>query len=83
MSRPISMKVVKRDGTKEDVSFDKVLTRIRRCAGQKEQEKADCIPMEPLDVNPDLIAQRTLARIHDGVKTSDLDELAAQLASTR
>ena len=80
MSRPISMKVVKRDGTKEDVSFDKVLTRIRRCAGQMAQEKPDCIPMEPLDVNPDLIAQRTLARIHDGVKTSDLDELAAQLA---
>ena len=94
MSRPISMKVVKRDGTKEDVSFDKVLTRIRRCAGLEvaaglllsnnqatsEQEKSESIPMDPLDVNPDLIAQRTLARIHDGVKTSDLDELAAQLA---
>ena len=96
MSRPISMKVVKRDGTKEDVSFDKVLTRIRRCAGlevvdkllpsnsstnqSSEQDTPECIPMEPLDVNPDLIAQRTLARIHDGVKTSDLDELAAQLA---
>ena len=80
MSRPISMKVVKRDGTKEDISFDKVLTRIRRCAGQKEQEKPDCIPMDLLDVNADLIAQRTLARIHDGVKTSDLDELSAQLA---
>lgn len=90
------MKVVKRDGTKEDVSFDKVLTRIRRCAGlevvdkllpsnsstnqSSEQDTPECIPMEPLDVNPDLIAQRTLARIHDGVKTSDLDELAAQLA---
>jgi len=61
------MQVVKRDGSREDVSFDKVLLRIRKCA-------------ETLDVNPTLIAQKTLSRIHDGVKTSELDELAAQLA---
>jgi ribonucleoside-diphosphate reductase alpha subunit len=63
----ISMQVVKRDGSKEDVSFDKVLNRIR-------------IAAEGLEVNPTLIAQRTLARIYDGVKTSELDELAAQLS---
>ena len=63
----ISMQVLKRDGSKEDVSFDKVLNRIRKSA-------------ENLDVNPTLIAQRTLMRIYDGVKTSELDELAAQLA---
>ena len=61
------MQVLKRDGSKEDVSFDKVLTRIRKSA-------------ENLDVNPTLIAQRTLLRIYDGVKTSELDELAAQLS---
>ena len=63
----ISMQVLKRDGSKEDVSFDKVLSRIRNSS-------------EKLDVNPTLIAQRTLLRIYDGVKTSELDELAAQLA---
>ena len=63
----MSMQVLKRDGSKEDVSFDKVLTRIRKSA-------------ENLDVNPTLIAQRTLLRIYDGVKTSELDELAAQLS---
>ena len=63
----ISMQVLKRYGSKEDVSFDKVLNRIRKSA-------------ENLDVNPTLIAQRTLMRIYDGVKTSELDELAAQLA---
>ena len=63
----ISMQVVKRDGSKQDVSFDKVLSRIR-------------IAAEGLEVNPTLIAQRTLARIYDGVKTSELDELAAQLS---
>ena len=63
----ISMQVLKRDGSKEDVSFDKVLNRIRKSA-------------DKLDVNSTLIAQRTLLRIYDGVKTSELDELAAQLS---
>jgi len=61
------MQVVKRDGSKEDVSFDKVLNRIR-------------IAAKDLEVNPTLIAQRTLLRIYDGVKTSELDELASQLS---
>lgn len=63
----ISMQVIKRNGSKEDVSFDKVLNRIQSVA-------------EGLEVNPTLIAQRTLLRIYDGVKTSELDELAAQLS---
>ena len=63
----ISMQVVKRNGSKEEVSFDKVLNRIRLAA-------------DGLEVNPALIAQRTLMRIYDGVKTSELDELAAQLS---
>ena len=63
----ISMKVVKRNGQLEDVSFDKVLRRIQ-------------IAAENLEVNSTLIAQRTLLRIYDHVKTSELDELAAQLS---
>ena len=57
----ISMQVVKRNGRVEAVSFDKVQKRIQIASGG-------------LDVNPTLIAQRTLARIYDGVKTSELDE---------
>ena len=63
----ISMNVVKRNGKLEPVSFDKVLYRIQTAA-------------TGLEVNPTLIAQRTLLRIYDGVKTSELDELAAQLS---
>ena len=66
----ISMKVVKRNGTFEDVSFDKVLTRIQ-------------LASKDLEVNPTLIAQRTLLRIYDGVKTSELDELAAEMCTQR
>ena len=62
-----SMKVVKRNGDQEDVSFDKVLHRIQ-------------IAAEGLNVDAALIAQRTVLRIHDGIKTTELDELAAQLA---
>lgn len=61
------MNVVKRNGELEVVSFDKVLNRIQLAAAG-------------LEVNPTLIAQRTLLRIYDGVKTSELDELAAQLS---
>jgi ribonucleoside-diphosphate reductase alpha chain len=61
------MQVVKRNGHVEAVSFDKVQNRIQTAS-------------DGLDVNPTLIAQRTLARIYDGVKTSELDELAAQLS---
>lgn len=61
------MQVTKRNGNLEDVSFDKVLTRIRKAS-------------DNLEVDPVLISQRVISRIYQGVRTSDLDELAANLA---
>ena len=63
------MHVIKRDGMKEPVSFDKVLRRIQKAS-------------RGLSVHPDALAQRVLSQIFDGVKTTDLDELAAQLAAS-
>jgi ribonucleoside-diphosphate reductase alpha subunit len=63
------MKVIKRNGSKEDVSFDKVLQRIRKAA-------------RGLQVNPDALAQQVLTQLIDGVRTSELDELTAQLAAS-
>ena len=58
--------VTTRSGTKEPVSFDKVLTRIQGLA-------------KGLDhVNPDLVAQKVCSQIADGIKTSELDEFAAE-----
>ena len=58
--------VTKRDGSKVPVSFNEVLTRIQRLA-------------EGLDhVNPDLVAQKVCSQIQTGIKTSDLDEFAAE-----
>ncbi len=66
---PFSMQVAKRDGTRESVSFDKVLSRVRKAS-------------RGLEVNPDALAQQVLSQIVDGVKTSELDELTAQLAAS-
>ena len=66
---PYSMLVLKRDGRKETVSFDKVLGRVRKAS-------------KGLAVNPDALAQQVLAQIFDGVKTSELDELTGQLAAS-
>lgn len=63
------MRVIKRDGKNESVSFDKVLRRMQKIA-------------KGLEVQPDAIAQKVLSQIYDGVKTSELDELAAQLAAS-
>ena len=63
------MQVVKRDGTPEKVAFDKVLARIRKAS-------------RSLIVNPDILAQQVLSRIVDGIKTSELDELTAQMAAS-
>jgi ribonucleoside-diphosphate reductase alpha chain len=64
-----SMQVVKRDGRKENVSFDKVLERVQRAS-------------ETLNVNPTALTQKILSQIYDGVKTTELDELTSQLAAS-
>jgi len=64
------MRVVKRNGDKEPVSFDKVLRRIQSI----------CPDLPGVDAHN--IAQKVCSRIFDGVKTTDLDELAAQMCST-
>jgi ribonucleoside-diphosphate reductase alpha chain len=63
------MQVLKRNGISQPVAFDKVLGRVRKAA-------------RGLQVNPDALAQQVLAQIVDGVKTSELDELTAQLSAS-
>jgi ribonucleoside-diphosphate reductase alpha chain len=62
------MQVVKRDGRRVDVSFDKVLQRITRAS-------------KGLSVNPAAVAREVLSQIYDGVKTTELDEFAATLCA--
>lgn len=64
-----SMHVLKRNGNREAVSFDKVLSRVRKAA-------------RGLSVNPDALSQQVLTRIYDGVPTTQLDELTAANAAS-
>ena len=67
------MKVQKRDLNYEDVSFDKILTRIKLlCISDEFPDK--------LNIDPTIIAQKVCSEIYDGVTTSTLDELSSQIA---
>ena len=63
------MRVLKRNNEYEDVSFDKVLMRLKNLSSD-------------LNINVSEIAQKVCVRIYDGVKTCELDELAAYLCSS-
>ena len=67
------MRVQKRSGEYEEVSFDKILTRIKSLSQGKEFN-------HKLDIDETVIAQKVIQQLHDGVKTSELDELSSQTA---
>lgn len=67
------MRVQKRNGDYEDVSFDKILKRIQSlCIGEEFIKR--------LNIDPTVIAQKVCSEIYDNVKTSQLDELSSQIA---
>ena len=67
------MLVEKRNGSFDEVSFDKILKRIRSmCCGEEFMEK--------LNIDPTIIAQKVCSEIYDKVKTSKLDELTSQIS---
>jgi len=66
------MYVVKREGKKEPVKFDKITARIIKM----------CYGLDPL-VSPEAVAMKVIEGIYDGVSTSDLDNLAAEVAAAK
>jgi ribonucleotide reductase alpha subunit len=61
------MRVVKRNGDSVPMLFDKVTSRISKlCTG--------------LNVSPDKVAQKVFSSMNDGIKTSVIDELSADVA---
>ena len=65
------MQVVKRDGRKEPVSFDKITSRILKL----------CYSFDPAHVDPSKVAQKVVQGVYDGVTTAALDDLAAETAA--
>ncbi|WP_053404080.1 ribonucleoside-diphosphate reductase subunit alpha [Persicobacter sp. CCB-QB2] len=66
------MLVLKRDGRKESVRFDKITARIEKlCYGLHQNY------ISPLDV-----AQKVIEGLYDGVTTVELDQLAAEVCAS-
>jgi len=66
------MFVIKRDGTRESVKFDKITARIQKLS----------YGLEPAHVDPILVAKKVIDGVYDGVTTSELDNLAAETAAS-
>lgn len=64
-----NMYVIKRDGTKEEVSFDKVLRRIQKMSYGLHK------------INPTKVSQKVLVEIVDGIHTSELDNLTGEICA--
>ena len=65
------MHVLKRDGRREPVQFDKITARIKKlCYGLHDA------------VDPAKVAMRVIEGVYDGVTTTELDNLAAEVAAT-
>jgi ribonucleoside-diphosphate reductase alpha chain len=65
------MDVLKRDGKKEPVMFDKITARVKKM----------CYGLNKI-VDPVKVAMRVIEGLYDGVTTSELDNLAAETAAT-
>ncbi|AZI23887.1 ribonucleoside-diphosphate reductase subunit alpha [Pedobacter sp. G11] len=66
------MFVLKRDGRKEPVQFDKITARIQKLCYSLNSDLVD-----PIDV-----AKKVIEGLYDGVTTSELDNLAAETAAS-
>jgi ribonucleoside-diphosphate reductase alpha chain len=66
------MYVVKRDGLKESVKFDKITARITKL----------CYSLNSDYVDAAAVAQKVIQGVRDGIQTTELDNLAAETSAT-
>lgn len=62
--------VIKRNGVRENISFDKILKRIKLLANSTN------------NINLTNLAIKVIHQLHDGIKTTQIDELTAQQCDT-
>lgn len=63
----IDMRVVKRNGELEDISFDKILTRVKKL-GQEAN----------IQINYSSLVMKVIDQLHDKIPTTKIDELTAE-----
>ncbi len=66
------MEVLKRNGKREDVSFDKITARVKKL----------CYGLDSKFVDSIEISKRVILGLYNGVTTSELDNLAAETAAS-
>ena len=66
------MLVIKRDGRRESVKFDKITARIEKL----------CYGLDTKYISPVEVAMKVINGLYDGVSTVQLDNLAAETAAT-
>lgn len=69
------MKILKRNNQLENLSFDKISKRLRNLA-------QDVSIGRKLNIDTDIIAQKVVSSIYDGISSSELDEEAARISAT-
>jgi ribonucleoside-diphosphate reductase alpha subunit len=69
------MKVIKRDGSEVDMNYHQITERI---AGLAHMDP----PLDKVHVDPTQVSQKTIAGLYDLVKTSQIDDLAAETAAS-
>ena len=67
-----NMYVIKRDGRKEPVKFDKITARVKKL----------CYGLSPI-VQPEMVAMKVIEGLYDGVSTYELDNLAAEVSASK
>ncbi|NHE57119.1 ribonucleoside-diphosphate reductase subunit alpha [Cyclobacterium plantarum] len=66
------MLVIKRDGRRESVRFDKITTRIENL----------CYGLDARYIQPIEVAKKVIDGLYDGVTTTELDNLAAEVCAS-
>ena len=66
------MRVTKRDGTLQDIQFDKILTRVKKIGQQAN-----------VTINFSALVMKIIDQLYDGIPTTKIDELTAQQCATQ
>ena len=66
------MRVTKRDGTFQDIQFDKILTRVKKIGQQAN-----------VSINFSALVMKIIDQLYDGIPTTKIDELTAQQCATQ
>lgn len=67
------MRVTKRNGTLQPISFDKILYRLKKLQNEKGAKALD-------NISVDVVTQQVIQSIYDEISTAEIDELSARIS---